>query len=80
MPVHNDNQSLNYIKIGYSKITTKDNKDKGYARLLSIRTSLITFNVHRIYLIVKLDLDNGTKEGLRFERVCRGANLALPCQ
>ena len=49
IPVHNDNQSLNCMKIGFSNITTKDNKDKGYARLLSFRTSLITFNVHRIY-------------------------------
>ena len=59
--VHDD-KPLNCIKIGFSKITTKDNKNKGYARLVSFRTSLITFNVHRIYLFVKSDLDNGTKE------------------
>ena len=62
MPVLDDAKSLNCMKIGFSNVTTKENKDKGYARLLSFRTSLITFNVHRIYLFVKSDLDNGTKE------------------
>ena len=62
MPPHEGDPPLNCVKVGFSNITTRDKFDKGYARLLSFRTSLISFKVHRIYLFEANDFDAGKKE------------------
>merc|ERR1711990_232920 len=48
--------------IGMSNITTRDRIEKGFQRLLSFRTSLISFKVHRVYLFEKSDFDEGKQE------------------
>ncbi len=53
---------LNCVKVGFSNITTRERFEKGYARLLSFRTSLIELTVHRIYLFERNDFDAGKKE------------------
>ena len=51
MPIKADgDEPVNLVKVGMSNITTKEKGEKGYARLLSFRTSLISFLVNRIYL------------------------------
>ena len=50
MPPHEDKQPLNCVKVGFSNMKTMEGVEKGYTRLLSFRTSLISFKVHRIYL------------------------------
>jgi len=62
MPTVDGGPSLNCVKVGFSNVKTKDMYDKGYSRLLSFRTSLITFKVHRIYLFEASDFDAGSKE------------------
>lgn len=53
---------LNCVKVGFSNITTREKFEKGYARLLSFRTSLLELKVHRIYLFEKNDFDEGKQE------------------
>ena len=62
MPPHEDDPPLNCVKVGYSSVTTKEKFDKSYTRLLSFRTSLISFKVHRIYLFTASEFDQGKKE------------------
>ena len=62
MPPHENDPPLNCVKVGFSNVTTRDNFDKGYTRLLSFRTSLISFKVHRIYLFTASAFDAGKKE------------------
>ena len=40
-----------------ARVTTRERFDKGYQRLLGFRTSLLHFNVHRIYLFKRSDFD-----------------------
>ena len=61
MKPHPRDPELKCVKIGFSN-TTKEKFEKGYARLLGFRTSLISFNVHRIYLFGPNDFDKGEKE------------------
>ena len=62
MPPHEDDDPLTCVKVGFSNINTQDRFDKGYSRLLSFRTSLISFKVHRIYLFEANDFDESKKE------------------
>lgn len=62
MPPHEDDPPLNCVKVGFSNVTTKEKFDKSYTRLLSFRTSLISFKVHRIYLFTASAFDQGKKE------------------
>ena len=62
MPVADGDPPLNCVKIGMSNITTRDRFKKGFQRLLSFRTSLISFKVHRVYLFEKSDFDEGKQE------------------
>lgn len=62
MPVADGEPPLNCVKVGFSNITTREKFEKGYARLLGFRTSLISFKVHRIYLFGQSDFDAGKKE------------------
>lgn len=52
-----DGDAINLVKVGMSNLTTKEKTGKGYARLLSFRTSLLSFLVHRIYLFDDSDID-----------------------
>ena len=62
MPPHEDKQPLNCVKVGFSNMKTMEGVEKGYTRLLSFRTSLISFKVHRIYLFTASPFDAGKKE------------------
>ena len=62
MPPHEDDQPLNCVKVGFSNMKTMEGFEKGYTRLLSFRTSLISFKVHRIYLFTASPFDAGKKE------------------
>ena len=62
MPVNDDAKALNCFKVGFSNLKTVEKFEKGYSRLLSFRTSLIMFKVHRIYLFEASDFDAGVKE------------------
>ena len=62
MPETDGDAPLNCVKIGMSNITTRGRFEKGFQRLLSFRTSLISFKVHRVYLFEKSDFDEGKQE------------------
>ena len=59
---HEDDKPLNCVKVGFARLG--GTYDKGYERLNSFKTALITFRVHRIYLFGPSDFDAGVKEPL----------------
>ncbi len=62
MPAAEGEPNVNCVKVGFSNVTTRERFDKGYQRLLGFRTSLLHFNVHRIYLFKRSDFDPGKAE------------------
>jgi hypothetical protein len=48
-PFSKNSVPMHLIKIGYSNMKTSTGIPKGYSRLLGFKTSLISFDVHRIY-------------------------------
>jgi len=52
---------MNLVKIGYSSLSTQDDKDKGFNRVYGLRTALISLNIHRAYLYEKDQTGDGKK-------------------
>ena len=55
------NKRMNLVKIGYSSLSTQDDKDKGFNRVYGLRTALISLNIHRAYLYEKDQSGDGKK-------------------
>ena len=62
MPIRQNGKMLNCVKIGMSNLNTREGFDKSYTRLLNFRTTLVSFNLHRIYLFTGNDYDANDDE------------------
>jgi hypothetical protein len=59
---HEDDKPLNCMKVGFARLG--GTYEKGFERMNSFKTALITFRIHRIYLFGPNDFDQGKKEPL----------------
>lgn len=55
------NKRMNLVKIGYSSVSTKDHKEKGFQRVFGLRTALVSLNIHRAYLYTTYQPGDGKK-------------------
>ena len=62
MPIKQNGKMLNCVKIGMSNLNTREGFDKSYTRLLNFRTTLVSYNLHRIYLFTANDNDANDDE------------------
>ena len=62
MPIRQDGKMINCVKIGMSNLNTREGLDKSYTRLFNFRTTLVSFNLHRIYLFTGNDFDANDDE------------------
>ena len=62
MPIRQDGKMINCVKIGMSNLNTREGLDKSYTRLFNFRTTLVSFNLHRIYLFTGNDFDANDNE------------------
>ena len=62
MPIRQNGKMINCVKIGMSNLNTREGFDKSYTRLLNFRTTLVSYNLHRIYLFTANDNDANDDE------------------
>ena len=74
MPIKDGQPAKSLFKVGMSSINTKEGFEKGYTRLLGLRTALINFKVHRIYLFEASPFDEGVKEPIGKNALAPHAN------
>ena len=62
MSIRQNGKMINCVKIGMSNLNTREGFDKSYTRLLNFRTTLVSYNLHRIYLFTANDNDANDDE------------------
>jgi hypothetical protein len=68
-----DEESLHLVKLGMSKFESFDNSYKGLSRLAGLKTSLISFKVHRLYLYDSFDTNTKSTRAFKAEQQLHSA-------
>jgi len=68
-----DEPSVNLVKLGMSKFESFDNSYKGLSRLAGLKTALISFKVHRLYLYDSFDTNTKSTRAFKAEQQLHSA-------
>ena len=68
-----DEPSINLVKLGMSKFESFDSSYKGLSRLSGLKTGLISFKVHRLYLYDSFDTNTKSTRAFKAEQQLHSA-------